>query len=87
MKRTLEERVTELEQFVFETMVKGIEVLAMGQEACDDVVRSGHGLLDFEVRMLLLAALRHRPLKDIVHLSTRELVPLLMKDLDEHASR
>jgi Bifunctional DNA primase/polymerase, N-terminal len=57
-----------------------------GQRVSDEVVASNHELQDFEIRMLLLAALRHRPLKDLVNLTARELVPILMKDIDEGAS-
>jgi hypothetical protein len=86
MEQKLEDRVAVLEEFVFETLVELITVLAEELQVSEEAAESGHGLQDFEIRMLLLAALKHRPLKDIVNLPTRELVPLLMQDLDEDAS-
>ncbi len=86
MEQKLEDRVAVLEKFVFEILVKGIAMLAESQEVSDNVAASGHDLQDFEIRMLLLAALRHQALKDIVNLPTRELVALLMNDLDEGAT-
>lgn len=85
MEQKLEDRVAVLEEFVFETLVGLITALAKGLHVSEETVASGHDLQDFEIRMLLLAALKHRPLKDIVNLPTRELIPLLVQDLDEDA--
>jgi hypothetical protein len=86
MQRKLEARVALLEQFVFNDLVKGIAILAKAQRVSDAAASATHNLQDFQMKMVLLAALKRRPLEELVHLPTRELVPILMKDLDEGTS-
>jgi hypothetical protein len=86
MKRTLEDRLALLEHFVFDDLVKGLAGLAKALRASDLAASSTHNLHDSEMRVLLLAALKHRPVEELVHLTARELFPILMKDLDKGAS-
>jgi hypothetical protein len=65
MKRTLEDRVALLEKFVFGDLVRGMTGLAKALRASDLAASSGHDLHDREMKILLLAALKHRPLENL----------------------
>jgi hypothetical protein len=82
-----EDRVAALEEYVFQRVIAVMRNQVEEQLFSERAAASGHDMQDFEIRLLLLAALKHRALKDTVNITTRELVALLVEDLDESASR